>query len=48
MEEETSRFQLFWKGTDFLYYASNSVSVIIRAYEMCEFKENLELRIATE
>ncbi len=48
MEEETGRFQLFLKGTDFLYYASNSISVIIRAYEMYEFKENLELRIATE
>lgn len=48
MEEETGRFQLFLKGTDFLYYASNSISVIIRAYEMYEFKENLELRIVTE
>ena len=48
MNEETCRFQLFLKGTDFLYYASNSISVIIRAYEMYEFKENLELRIVTE
>ena len=45
MEGETGRFQLFLKGTDFLYYASNSISVIIRAYEMYQFKENLELRI---
>lgn len=45
MEGETGRFQLFLKGTDFLYYTSNSISVIIWAYEMYQFKENLELRI---
>ncbi len=45
MEGETGRFQLFLRGTDFLYYASNSISVILRAYEMYQFKQNLELRI---
>ena len=46
--ENEDRFQLYWKDTDFLYYSSNSVSVIISAYEMCEFKNNLELRIVTK
>ena len=42
---ENKRFQLFWKDTDILYYEDNSVSVILSAYEMCEFKKNLELRV---
>lgn len=48
MDKEVVYFQLFLKGTDFLYYEDRSVSVIIRAYEMYEFKQNLELRIVTK
>ena len=46
--EENGCFQLFLKGTDFLYYASNNISVILQAYEMYQFKQNLELRIVNE
>ena len=48
MDKEVIYFLLFLKGTDFLYYEDKSVSVIIRAYEMYEFKQNLELRIVTK
>lgn len=48
MDKEVVYFQLFLKGTDFLYCEDRSVSVIIRAYEMYEFKQNLELRIVTK
>ena len=48
MDKEVVYFQLFLKGTDFLYYEDKSVSVIIRAYEMYEFKDNLELRVVTK
>ena len=49
MEKEKIYFQLFWKDTDFLYYGSWSISVILCAYEMAgDFKKNLELRIVTE
>ena len=46
--EENGRFQLFLKDTDFLYYTSNNISVILQAYEMYQFKQNLELRIVNE
>lgn len=48
MNKEVVYFQLFLKDTDLLYYENKTVSVIIRAYEMYEFKQNLELRIVTK
>ena len=48
MNKEVVYFQLFLKDTDFLYYEDKSVSVIIRAYEMYEFPQNLELRVVTK
>ena len=48
MENEIIYYQLFWKDTDILYYGSNSISCILYAYEMFQFKKDLELRIVTE
>lgn len=48
MEKEIIYFQLFLKGTDILYFEHNSVSVIINAYKMYQFPNNLELRIVSK
>ena len=47
-ENTTLYFQLFFKGTDILYYGSKNVSCILSAYEMSGMKDGLELRIVTE
>ena len=48
MEEEIFGFQLFWKGTDKVYWGSQDINSVLYMYEHCVFKKDLEFRIVTE